>query len=259
MQKKRFRASIHICVLCIAFFTVCLPARENRTILVSAAISLKNAFKEMGVLYEETTGVSVQLNLSSSGLLQKQIEAGAPVDVYASAGMRQMDALQEKDLIFKETREIFARNRLVLVQPSDSTLDLNTFSDLARHEISRIAIGNPKTVPAGQYAEQALRNLKLWDRLRIRLVLAENVRQVLDYVSRGEADAGFVYASDVPMSEGKTLEVASAPADSHSPILYPIAVVKDTKSPTEAERFIHFVLSDSGQAIMEKYGFLSSR
>ncbi len=157
------------------------------------------------------------------------------------------------------TRSNFASNRLVLIVPSDSTLNLHSLQELVRPEVSRLSIGNPKTVPAGQYAEQVLKNLKIWDRIQNRLVPAENVRQVLDYVSRGEVDAGIVYASDVPISRGKAVVAASAPEDSHAPILYPIAVIKGTELEKESGAFIDFVLSSSGQAIMEKYGFISLR
>jgi molybdate transport system substrate-binding protein len=201
----------------------------------------------------------VRLNLGASGLLQKQIEAGAPVDVFASAGLKQMDALQAAGLIENATRTVFARNSLVLIVPSGSKPVPHSFFELIRPGIVRLAIGNPKTVPAGQYAEQALKNMKLWERLQPRIVPAENVRQVLEYVSRGEVDAGFVYASDVPISRGKAVIAASAPPNSHDPILYPIAVVKDSSSKRKAAAFIDLVVGSAGQAIMEKYGFISSR
>jgi len=259
MHLKRFSALVLIPLALSALFVSSLHAQRDKEILVSAAVSLKDAFEEMGVLYEKQTGVRVRLNLGASGLLQKQIEAGAPVDVYASAGMKQMDALQAGGLIAAESRRSFARNSLVLVVPSGSTLSLNSFAGLLSSRITRLAIGNPKTVPAGQYAEQALKSMALWERLESRLVPAENVRQVLDYVARWEADAGIVYASDVPVSRGKTVVAATAPEESHDPILYPIAVVKGAESPVEARAFIDLTLSGSGQTIMGKYGFLPSR
>jgi molybdate transport system substrate-binding protein len=119
----------------------------------------------------------------------------------------------------------------------------------------RVAIGNPKTVPAGEYAEETLRYLKLWDKIQPRLVLAENVRQVLDYVSRGEVQAGIAYSSDVPGARGRVKIAATAPTGSHEPILYPIAVVKGTTSRTDAQRYIDLALSKMGQDILAKYGF----
>jgi molybdate transport system substrate-binding protein len=234
-------------------------AQKEGEILVSAAISLKDAFEEIGSIYEKQTGVRVSLNLGASGLLQKQIEAGAPVDIFASAGERQMDVLQKRGLILAETRRNLVRNVLVLIVPDDSHLRIHSFAGLVRPEVAKLAIGNPKTVPAGQYAQQALKYMKLWDRLEYRLVLAENVRQVLEYVVRGEVEAGIVYASDVPIAHGKAVVAAAAPADSHDPILYPIAAVKATEHRSEAQRFIDLALSRTGQAVLAKYGFIPSR
>ena len=238
---------------------VCLAAQKREEILVSAAISLKNAFEEIGSIYEKQTGIQVHFNFGASGLLQKQIETGAPVDVFASAGEKQMDDLQTKGLIISETRRNFAGNALVLIAPDQPRISLRSFADLVRPEIGRVAIGNPRTVPAGQYAEEALRDLKLWDALQPRLVLAENVRQVLDYVTRGEVDAGIVYASDMAGTHGKAVIAAYAPKGSHSPVRYPIAVVKETGNRADAQRFIDFVISSTGQAVLKKYGFVSSR
>src|SRR5512136_94773 len=162
------RISVFVLVIAAVFASAAFSASgpEGKEILVSAAISLKNAFEEIGRLYEKKTGVRVRFNLGASGLLQKQIESGAPVDIFASAGEKQMDELQAKGLIFADTRRNFARNELVLVIPENSKLPIRSFTDLARPEVARIAIGNPKTVPAGQYAEEALNRLKLWDKVQ---------------------------------------------------------------------------------------------
>jgi molybdate transport system substrate-binding protein len=258
-RSKRFPAIFPVIMIFFILSSSSLRARDKEEILVSAAISLKDAFKEISSVYEKRTGIRVRLNLGASGLLQKQIEAGAPADVYASAGVKQMDALEAGGWIVPETRRSFVRNRLVLVVPAGSTPAMKSFADLAGPSISRLAIGNPKTVPAGQYARQSLKKLALWDRLESRLVPAENVRQVLDYVARGEVDAGIVYASDVSVSRGIAVVAAQAPEDSHDPILYPVAVVTETEFPREAAEFIDLVLDDSGQAIMRKYGFLPMR
>lgn len=259
MYRERSRPVFLVLILLVVLSVSCLYRQEEGEILVSAALSLKDAFKEMGSVYEQQTGRRVRFSFGASGLLQKQIEAGAPVDVYASAGMKQMDALQTGGFIVTESRRSFARNSLVLVVSSRASQPLRSFKDLLGPGITRLAIGNPKTVPAGQYAQQALKSLSLWNQLESRLLPAENVRQVLDYVVREEVDAGIVYASEVPISRGKAVIAASAPVGSHNPILYPIAVVKDAKSPTGAQKFINLALSDSGQTIMGKYGFLPVR
>jgi molybdate transport system substrate-binding protein len=234
-------------------------AEKGGEILVSAAFSLKEALEEISALYERQTGIVVRRNFGASGLLQKQIETGAPADVFASAGEKQMDALQSQGLIVTETRRDFAGNTLVMIVPSQSKITIKSFLDLARREVERVAIGNPKTVPAGQYAEEALKNLKLLESVRPRFILAENVRQVLDYVTRGEADAGMVYASDLAGMESKVAIAARAPERSHSPIQYPIAVVKQSEKKQNAQRFIDMVLSGAGQAVLKKYGFLGPR
>lgn len=263
MTHEMLRKFVLAAVLIFAAIPVstgfCFSEPKDGEILISAAISLKDAFEEISSIYEKHTGVRARFNLGASGLLQKQIEAGAPVDIFASAGERQMDELQARGLVLAETRRNFARNVLALVVPKRSQLPIHSFTDLARPDVRRVAIGNPKTVPAGQYAREALTNLKLWDRLQSRLVLGENARQVLDYVARGETEAGIVYASDVSAAHGKIIVAAYAPKGSHSPILYPIAIVKDTSEHRNAQRFIDLVLGDEGQAVLGKYGFLSSR
>ena len=228
-------------------------------IVVSAAASLKDAFQDIGRTFEADSGVKVQFNFGASGVLQKQIEGGAPVDVFASAGQGQMDALEARDLIAKDTRHNLAGNALVLVTSPDNPLGLKSFDGLDNPNLQRLAIGNPKTVPAGQYTRQLLQNLKVWENLQSRLVFAEDVRQVLEYVARGEVDAGIVYASDVSVAHGKVAVVARAPAKFHDPILYPIAVVKDSRHAAAAKRFLERALGADGQAVFEKYGFLGTR
>ena len=226
---------------------------ENLTI--SAAVSLKDAFNEIGEIYKSKTGKNVDFNFGASGTLQKQIETGAPVDIFASAGETQMDALISKNLIDTATRRDFTRNALVLIVPQNSTLNLTAFSSLNDSSVKKIAVGNPKTVPAGQYTEQLFEKSNLKNSVREKLIFAEDVRQVLDYVVRGETDAGIVYASDAKSAGEKVRVVLTAPADAHDPILYPIAIIKDSKNKQSAEEFIKLVTSAEGQAILQKYGF----
>lgn len=232
---------------------------QAREIVVAAAISLSEAFNEIGRLYHDRTGNTVTFSLASSGELEKQIEAGAPVDVFASAGEKEMDRLQARDLIDPSTRANFVRNALVLVAPAGSRTMLHSFAELQAPGVQRIAIGDPKTVPAGQYAEQLLRHMQLWPKVESRLVLAENVRQVLDYVVRQEVDAGIVYATDVNIAKGKATVVATAPDQDYGPIVYPIAVVKDSGSAQAARDFVNLVRSPDGVRILAKYGFLATK
>jgi molybdate transport system substrate-binding protein len=226
---------------------------------VSAAVSLKDAFNEIGRLYETRTGTKINFNFGASGVLQKQIEQGAPVDVFASADKRQMDELANKNLIFTATRHDFAYNTLVLILPRSeaTTRELQWFERLAQPAVRKLAIGNPQTVPAGFYARQTLVNLNLWDKVQSKLVLAEDVRQVLDYVARAEVDAGFVYVTDIAPTNQDVFVATDAPATTHDAILYPIAVVKDSQHAEAALGFIALVLSPEGQAVLQKYGFIS--
>jgi molybdate transport system substrate-binding protein len=223
---------------------------------VSAAVSLKDAFNEIAGLYEKRNGAKIHFNYGASGVLQKQIESGAPADVFASAGAKQMDDLAAKDLIVQDSRKDFAGNSLVLIVPAKGTT-VSSFADLANPSVKKVAVGNPKTVPAGQYTEQTLNRLKLLPPIQPKLIFAEDVRQVLDYVVRDEVEAGIVYASDALTASGRVKVVAHAPDDSHDPILYPIAMVKDSKQQEAARKLIDLVLSSEGQAILVKHGFLA--
>lgn len=230
-------------------------ANNTNSLTISAAVSLKDAFTEIGALYKSRTGKTVNFNFGASGTLQRQIETGAPVDIFASAGETQMDTLAAKNLIETATRRDFARNTLVLIVPPDSKLNLKNFSGLTESSVRKIAVGNPKTVPAGQYTEQLFEKSNLKNAVQEKLIFAEDVRQVLDYVVRGEVDAGIVYASDAQSAGEKVRVVSTAPADAHEPILYPIAVVKDSRNKQSAEDFVNLVTETEGQAILRKYGF----
>jgi molybdenum ABC transporter, periplasmic molybdate-binding protein len=183
-------------ILFILIIGGCQASESGNSLTISAAVSLKDAFSEIGGLYKAKTGRSINFNFGASGVLQKQIETGAPIDISASAGEKQMDELAANGLIDTDTRRNFARNTLVLVTPSKSKINLTGFTDLSNPDVQKIAVGNPKTVPAGQYTEQLFDKLGLKDAVRSKLVFAEDVRQVLDWVIRGEADAGIVYATD---------------------------------------------------------------
>jgi molybdate transport system substrate-binding protein len=231
-----------------------LSQAETRDMTVSAAISLKNAFEEIGKLYESRDNVKVLLNFGASGDLAKQIEGGAPVDVFASAAQKDMDMLEGNGLLSQGTRVNFAGNSVVLIVPEKGT-PLKGFEDLNAAAVKKIAVGNPKTVPAGRYAAEVLDYYKLAGVIKDKLVFTENVRQALDYVARGEVDAGIVYATDAAVSARDVKLISTAPEASHKPVIYPIAVVKGTKSETSAKAFISLVLSPEGQKILQKFGF----
>jgi len=243
--------------LLVAALLALLPASASaEELIVSVAISMKEATEEIGrVFVRSRPGVRLRYNFGSSGELQKQIEAGAPVDVFISAAQRQMDELDRKGLILDATRRVFARNVLTVVKPSDSALDLSKPADLLDPRVRRIVIGNPRTVPAGQYSEESLRTLGLWDRLQGKLILAENVRQALDYVSRGEVDAGFVYATDAAAGKPRVKEAFRPGEDTYRPIAYPAAVVKDSRRPSTARAFVDLLVASEGRAVLARLGF----
>jgi len=229
---------------------------QAQDVTLSVAISMKEAVEELGrVFMASRPGVTLRYNFGSSGELQKQIEGGAPVDLFISAAERQMDELVKKGLVASQSRRIFARNVLVVVKPADSKVDITKPTDLLDARVTKIAIGNPKTVPVGQYSEESLKALGLWDRLQLKLVFSENVRQALDYVARGEVEAGFVYTTDAATRAQQVKEAFRPAEDTYRPVVYPVAVVTGAKQPALAQAFLELLVSRDGQAKLSRFGF----
>ncbi|MEH2405480.1 molybdate ABC transporter substrate-binding protein [Nostoc sp.] len=232
-------------------------AQSNTSILVSAAASLKETLEEIKPLYQQTkSNVNITYNFGASGSLQQQIEQGAPADVFISAGKKQVDALEEKGLLVPGSRTNLANNRLVLIVPQD-VVGISSFYNLTDSKIKKIAIGEPRSVPAGQYGEQVLKKLKLYDRVKSKLVFANNVRQVLAAVESGNAEAGLVYATDAKISN-KVKVVVAADDKFHSPIVYPMAVIKSSKNIPAAKEFIEFLSGIEVKTVLKKHGFIVS-
>jgi len=235
------------------------PAACADTIVVSAAMSLKSAFEEIGSLSASATGgPAPAFNFGASGDLLAQIRGGAPADVFAAAAVKDMDVLDAEGGLLPKTRIDFAANEIVLIVPAATNIGVSSFADLAKPAVARIAMVNPKTGPAGRYAEEVFASAGITDLVRPKLVFAENVRQVLDYVARGEVDAGVVYATDAMMRPREVTVVVAAPAGSHKPVVYPIAVIKGSTHPEAAKAFLAVVRSKAGQAILARYGFVSA-
>jgi len=250
-MRKRFTA-IPAIVLALA---LCLaPGLASAADLtVSAAASLTDAFKTLKAAFEKAhPGTNIVTNFAASGALLRQIENGAPVDIFASADQKTMDQAASKALIVPATRVDFVQNSIVLVQPSDSKVAVKSMADLTKADVKRIAIGNPATVPAGRYSTEGIALAKLTQALAPKLVPAESVRQTLDYVTRGEVDAGFVFATDAKHAGAKVRLVQEVPTTTK--VTYPIAVISSSKNP-EAKAFIAFVMSPEGQKILNAYGF----
>lgn len=221
---------------------------------VSAAASLTNAFRDVGPAFEaQNPGTTVLFNFAASDALLAQIAKGAPADVFAAADQESMDRAETQKLLVPGSRRNFASNTLVLVTPSDSSLKLKTLADLQKAEVKRIALGNPSGVPAGRYAKGSLEAADLWSALQAKAVFAQNVRQSLDYVSRGEVEAGFVYITDAAVQKDKVKLVFTVPTD--TPIRYPVAAVAGSPNTELARKFVAFVLSPAGQAVLAIHGF----
>lgn len=222
-------------------------------LLVSAAASLSAAFKEIGTAFAAANpGVTVSFNFAASGALLQQIEKGAPVDVFAAADQETMDLARQRKLIVDGSRRDFTTNRLVLVVPAAAEPGVRALADLAKPEVKRIAIGNPALVPVGRYARDALGAERI-KALKPRFVYGESVRQVLQYASRGEVDAAFVYASDAAGAAGKVRVVAEVPTP--QPIAYPVAVVSASGRLAAAQRFIDFLLRPEARAVLKRHHF----
>lgn len=248
--------SLYRCLAVVAFALAAFtgPAQAD-DLVVSAASSLTNAFQSAAKAYEtQHPGTHVVLNFGSSDTLLRQIANGAPADVFASADQVAMDRAQAQGAIVPASRVDFAANQLVLIVPAGGA-KLSTLDDLTHASFKRIAWGDPASVPVGRYTQGVLDKASLAQRLASKAVLAANVRQCLDYVVRGEVDAGFVYATDAAIARGKVTVALRIP--STTPITYPIAVVAHSKHANEARAFIAFVRSAKGQALLADAGFLA--
>jgi molybdate transport system substrate-binding protein len=230
-------------------------AYANTNLLVSAAASLKDVMEEVKPLYQKThPDINLTFNFGASGALLQQIEQGAPADIFISAAKRQMDTLEKKQALVSGTRTNLASNRLALIVPKDSEAVTN-FTSLKNPAIKRISMGEPRSVPAGQYAEQVLQKLNLFNEVKPKLVYANNVRQVLSVVESGNADAGIVYVTDAKTSE--TVKVVAIVDDAmHSPIVYPMAVLKSSKNVSAAKAFVQYLSGNEVKRVLRKYGFV---
>lgn len=265
MKVQRLLILIGLFVLTISFVVGCsqVPSSVGPdaqrsapvTLTVSAAASLQDALKAIDPLFEQANPtIQVNYSFGSSGALQQQIEQGAPVDVFISAAAKQMDALQKKDLLLQNTRHPLLTNRLVLIVPKESSLGLTDFRQLKTAKISKIAIGEPRSVPAGQYAEEVFKNLDLLNALTPNFVFANTVRGVLAAVESGNADAGVVYATDVNLADHVKV-AAIAEETLHKPIIYPIAVLKHSPNTEVAKTYTEFLFNKPARDVFNQFGF----
>ena len=251
-NRRKIAGFLALLSLGFVILTGCRSA-QRLVITISVAASLQDAITEVEASYRHHYGaVELRNNFGSSGTLAREIEEGAPVDAMISAGEKQMDDLQSKGLLAAGTRVNLLVNSLVLIAPRDSTLQ--GFKDLAGAKVRIVALGDPTIVPAGQYGLQTLNSLNLDDKIKTKIVLGKDVRQVLAYVETGNADAGLVYATDALISN-KVRVIAVAPPSSHAPIVYPMAVIAGSRRQQAARAFLDYLRSPAARAIFVKHGF----
>lgn len=245
-----FRRLLAVCVLS----GVVAPAMAGE-ILVSAAASLTNAFKDLAAQYQAAhPDTKVLTTFGASDVVLRQITEGAPADVFASADQKAMDKAAAAQAIDPASRVDFVRNEVVLVVPAaDNPRAIRSLKDLSKPDVKRIALGNPASVPVGRYTQAALEKAGAWDTVKAREILGQNVRQVLSYVERGEVDAGFVFATDAALMKDRVRVVQTV--QTPTPVVYPIALVKRDGRAPQAADFLKYVISPEGQAVLARYGF----
>lgn len=232
-------------------------AKKNVTLNISAAASLKDSMEEIKKLYgAKNPNVNISYNFASSGTLQQQIEQGSPTDIFISAAPTQMNALKTKGIMEDDTIKNLLKNEIVLIVPGKSTNNIKDFKDLAGSNVKKIALGEVKSVPAGQYAKEVLSYFNILDKVQAKNVYAKDVREVLSWVETGNVDAGIVYATDAKTSN-KVKVVVAAPEGSHKNVFYPVGVVKSSKNIQAAKEFIQFMSSEEAKSVFKKYGFES--
>jgi len=246
-----------IAFVCLLAMFAALPARaQDKTITIFAAASMKNALDDVNAVFTKQSGVKVVASYAASSALAKQIENGAPADIFASADLDWMDYVEQKKLIKVNTRVSLLGNRLVLIAPKDSKIGnvaIGPGFDLAKLAgDGRIATGDVRAVPVGKYAKAALEKLGAWDAAEKKFAMTENVRAALLLVARGEAPLGIVYETDAKIEPSVKI-VGTFPPDSHPAIIYPVAATVNAKP--ETARYLNFMRSQSAKAVFEKYGF----
>lgn len=247
--------TIIVCLL-VLVLTGCQKTNSDEQILIAAAASLKNVYEEelIPMFEEKYPGVTVSGTYDSSGKLQSQIEEGLEADVFMSAALKQMEELDKGGLIASQTQIDLLENKIVLIVPKNSQYHLKSFEDIVK--VKSVALGDPASVPAGQYGKEALTNLNIYDDIKDKVSFGTNVTEVLNQVAEGSADAGIVYATDAASMEDKVEIIAEAPSGSLSqPVIYPVAVVKKTKHEESAKEFVDFLASKEALEVFEKYGF----
>ena len=227
---------------------------ENKEIYVLVAASLTDVLTELANNYKQETSTEIIFSFASSGALQAQIEASAPADIFFSAAQKQMNALEEKGLIDSETRKDLLENKVVLISPKNSNLNIKSFTDITNSNVKKLGLGEPKSVPVGQYSEEILSNLSILDIAKEKAVYGSDVRNVLDWVETAEVDCGIVYATDAKIAKNINI-IAEAPEGTNKKVIYPISIIKSSQNKEEAKKFIEYISTDKSKEIFQNYGF----
>lgn len=236
------------------------PSDQTKTeakteLIVAAAASLKDVGNEIAEKYKAVApDVKITYTYASSGALQKQIEEGAPADIFFSAATKQMSALEKKGLVNTDTKKDLLVNEIVLITPKDSKAGITSFEQLGTDKVKTVALGEPGSVPVGQYSEEIFKTLGILDKVKKKANYGSDVRQVLTWVENGEVDCGVVYKTDAMTSQKVTL-VGEAPKNSHKTVIYPVAVLKNSTHDKEAQQFVNYLSNKEIQDIFIKYGF----
>lgn len=243
-------------MLIFAAFVGCGQTQKDLELRVFGAMSLTDALTEIGEQFATKHGVQVSYNFAASSTLQRQIEKGASADVFISASPQQITALEIRDMLETDSRYDILLNQLVLVSHKNAVLSVETVDILADDVVSRIAIGQPEIVPAGTYAKEALIRLGLWEKVHPKLVFGTDVRSTLAYVSAGNVDVAIVYQTDVTLNKNVKV-LYEFPTETHSPIVYPAVVLKNSKQKQLAQQFIVYLKTSRAAEIFKKHGFTS--
>lgn len=229
------------------------PTESEEKLVVAAASDLIPAFKELGASFEQATGTKVTFTFSSTGILARQIENGAPVDLFAAANISFVDGLEKKGLIIADTKAIYARGRITLWVAATNKAEISKLEDLARPEVEKVSIANPDHAPYGTAAQEALQSLGIWNTVQPKCVYGDNVRQALQYAERGEVNAAIVALSLSMQTKGNWILI---PQELHQPLDQALAVIKGAKHEKEARQFALFINGPQGRPTMRKYGFI---
>jgi molybdate transport system substrate-binding protein len=245
-------------ILALLFSLLIAAGSSAAELTVHAAASLTEAMQEIGAAYEKESSDKLHFNFGASSMLARQIEEGAPADLFFSADEAKMDALEKKDLLLPGTRRSLLSNLLVIVVPTDASSAPKSAADLARTEFKKVALAEPQTVPVGIYACEYLQKLGLWDAVKEKIVPTENVRGTLAAVESGNVNTGIVYKTDALISKKVKIAVEISAAEGPK-ISYPVAVLKSSKQPESAKKFAEYLAGPTARSIFEKFGFIVTK